>query len=225
MMTFMEEQKTTVPFSPTVRAVANVFSYVLHPLFIPLLVTFLAVTALPEFFTAFKGNSFRWEYDVLFIRVAVASVLFPMLVVVLAKALGFVDSITLGGQRDRIIPYVASIIFYFWAFYTFLREGASPDFYNAFWLGVFIAVVISFVANSFVKISMHTVGWGGVVGFLLALMFGMGMNVALPLAGAVLLAGIAGTSRLVLHAHSPGEVWSGFVVGVLSQLAAYLILG
>lgn len=223
MMTFMEEQKTN--FSPVTRAVANVFSYVLHPLFIPLLVTFLSVTALPEFFTAFRSNSFRWDYDVLFIRVTVASVLFPMLVVALSKALGFVGSITMRDQKDRIIPYVASIIFYFWAFYTFKREGASPDFYNAFWLGVFLAVVISFVANSFVKISMHTVGWGGVVGFLLCLMGDMGMNVSLPLAGAVLLAGIAGTSRLVLDAHTPREVWSGFVVGVLAQAGAYWIVG
>lgn len=222
-MTFMEEQKSN--FSPVTRAVANVFSYVLHPLFIPLLVTFLVVTALPEYFTAFRNNSFRWAYDTLFIRVAVASVLFPMLVVSLSKALGFVKSITMRDQKDRIIPYVASIIFYFWAFYTFKREGAAPAFYNAFWLGVFIAVVISFVANSFVKISMHTVGWGGVVGFLLCLMGGMGMNVALPLGGAVVLAGIAGTARLVLEAHTPAEVWTGFVVGLLAQVVAYLIIG
>ncbi|WP_126248422.1 hypothetical protein [Chitinophaga rhizosphaerae] len=223
MMTFMEEQKPT--FSPVTRALANVFSYVLHPLFIPLLVTFLSVTALPEFFTSFRSNSFRWDYDVLFIRVAVASVLFPMLVVSLSKALGFVGSITMKDQKDRIIPYVASIIFYFWAFYTFKREGAAPAFYNAFWLGVFIAVVISFVANSFVKISMHTVGWGGVVGYLACLMAGMGMNVAVPLAIAVVLAGVAGTARLVLDAHTPAEVWTGFFVGLVAQVGAYLILG
>ncbi len=86
------------------------------------------MTALPEYFTAFRNNSFRWAYDVLFIRVTVASVLFPMLVVLLSKALGFVQNITLTGQKDRIIPYVASIIFYFWAFYTFKREGLPRRF-------------------------------------------------------------------------------------------------
>ncbi|WP_341834119.1 hypothetical protein WJU16_13995 [Chitinophaga pollutisoli] len=53
----------------------------------------------------------------------------------------------------------------------------------------------------------------------------MGMNVSLPLAGAVLLAGIAGTSRLVLDAHTPREVWSGFIVGILAQVGAYWIVG
>ena len=221
----MEEQKAPVTFSPALRAVANVFSYLLHPLFIPLLITLIAVTALPEYFVEFKQFSFRFAYDTLFIRVLVTCVLLPLLVVALAKALKFVDNVQLQDPRQRIIPYVGTIIFYFWAFYTFVREGRSPEFFNAFFLGIFIAIVISFIANNFIKISMHTVGWGGVIGFLLALMWGMGMNVSVPLAIAFLLAGIAGTARLVLNAHSTGEVYLGFFVGLLSQLIAYGILG
>lgn len=221
----MEEQKATVTFSPALRAIANVFSYLLHPLFIPLLITFTAVTALPEYFAAFKQNSYRFSYDVLFIRVLVTCILFPLLVVVLARTLKFVDSVQLRDPRERIIPYVGTIIFYFWAFYTFIREGVSPDFFNAFFLGIFIAIIISFVANNFVKISMHTVGWGGVIGFLMAIMWGMGMNVSVPLALAFILAGIAATARLVLNAHSTGEIYLGFFVGILSQLVAYWIVG
>lgn len=221
----MEEQKATVTFSPALRAIANVFSYLLHPLFIPLLITFTAVTALPEYFAAFKQNSYRFSYDVLFIRVLVTCILFPLLVVVLARTLKFVDSVQLKDPRERIIPYVGTIIFYFWAFYTFIREGVSPDFFNAFFLGIFIAIIISFVANNFVKISMHTVGWGGVIGFLMAIMWGMGMNVSVPLALAFVLAGIAATARLVLNAHSTGEIYLGFFVGIVSQLIGYWIVG
>lgn len=221
----MEEQKATVTFSPALRAIANVFSYLLHPLFIPLLITFTTVTALPEYFAAFKQNSYRFSYDVLFIRVLVTCILFPLLVVVLARTLKFVDSVQLKDPRERIIPYVGTIIFYFWAFYTFIREGVSPDFFNAFFLGIFIAIIISFVANNFVKISMHTVGWGGVIGFLMAIMWGMGMNVSVPLALAFVLAGIAATARLVLNAHSTGEIYLGFFVGIVSQLIGYWIVG
>lgn len=219
------EERTTITFPPALRTTAQVLSYLLHPLFIPLLVTLVAVTALPEYFVTFKQISLRIPYDVLYIRVIVTCVLFPLLIVVLARLLKFVDSIQLSGQRDRIIPYVGSIIFYFWAFYTFKRQGVSPGFYNAFFLGIFIAVVISFVANNFTKISMHTVGWGGAIGFLLALMWGMGMNVSLPLAITLILAGLAATARLVLFAHSTREVYAGFIVGIVSQLAAYAIVG
>lgn len=221
----MEEQKAPLTFSPALRATANVFSYLLHPLFIPLLITLIAITALPEYFVAFKQNSVRFDYDKLIFRVLVTCVLLPMLVVVLARALNFVDNVYLKDQRQRIIPYTATIIFYFWAFYAFFREGVSPAFFNAFFLGIFIAIIISFVVNSFIKISMHTVGWGGVIGFLLTLMWGMGMNVSVPLALAFLLAGIAGTARLVLNAHTTGEVYLGFFVGLAAQLIAYGIVG
>ncbi|WP_343304893.1 hypothetical protein AAHN97_25395 [Chitinophaga niabensis] len=221
----MEEQKAPITFSSGLRATAQVFSYLLHPLFIPLLITLVAVTALPEYFSIFKSDSRVFPFDTLYIRVAVSTLLFPLLVVVLARLLGFVGSIRLEVQRDRIIPYVSTIIFYFWTFYTFIRQGWSPEFLNAFFLGIFIAVIVSFVLNNFAKISMHTTGWGGVLGFMLCMMWGMQMNVALPLALAFVLAGIAATSRLVLHAHTTAEVYAGFIVGILSQVIAYSIVG
>lgn len=100
----MEEQRTHINFPPALRAVAEVFSYLLHPLFIPLLITLIAVTALPEYFVTFRANSFRFPYDALFFRVAAISLLFPLLVVVLLRLLGFVQSIQLSGRKDRIIP-------------------------------------------------------------------------------------------------------------------------
>jgi hypothetical protein len=221
----MEEQKSTLQFPPALRATATVFSYLLHPLFIPLLITFLVVTALPEYFMVFKHNSFRFEFDSLYIRVGVGCLLFPLLAVVLMKLLGFVNSLELDSRTDRIIPYVATTIFYFWVFYTFKRQGLTPGFFDAFFLGIFIAVVICLVANSFVKISMHTTGWGGVLGFLLMMMWGMEMNVSLPLALAFVLTGLAATARLVLHAHTTQEIYIGLVVGILSQVIAYAIVG
>ncbi|MGN7719512.1 hypothetical protein [Chitinophaga sp. 22620] len=221
----MEEQKPSVTFPPALRAAATVFSYLLHPLFIPLLITFIVVTALPEYFMAFKHNSFRFPFDVLYLRVGVGSLLFPLLAVVLSKLLGFVNSVQLENRMDRIIPYVATTIFYFWVFYTFKRQGVTPGFFNAFFLGIFIAVVVCFVANSFVKISMHTTGWGGVLGFLMVLMWGMGMNVSVPLALAFVLAGLAATARLILDAHTTREIYTGLLVGILSQVIAYAIVG
>ncbi|WP_295126400.1 hypothetical protein [uncultured Chitinophaga sp.] len=204
---------------------AKLFSYLLHPLFLPVLVTFMAVTALPEYFTAFKASSLRLPYDVLYFRVALNTLVFPMLVVLLCTALGFVSSVHMATQRDRIIPYVATIIFYFWAFYTFLREGAAPGFFTSFFLGIFLTASICLVANNFIKISMHTTGWGGVIGFFLVLMWGLGLNVSLPLGVILVFTGIAATSRLVLSAHTTWEVYIGLFTGILAQLIAWWILG
>lgn len=222
----VKEDKQEWPvFPPALRTVAQVVSYVMHPLFIPVIVTYLTVSALPEYFVTFKQYSIRFPYDTLYFRVIAISVFFPLLTVLLLRALRFVDSFYLRSQRDRIIPYIASIVFYFWAFYTFIREGVAPPFYNAFFLGVFLAVIASFIINIFVKISMHTVGWGGVIGLLLALMWGMHMNVSVPLALTFFAAGLVATARMILGAHSPAETYMGFLVGILSQLLAYGIVG
>ncbi|HVI43651.1 MAG TPA: hypothetical protein VM802_02225 [Chitinophaga sp.] len=211
-------------FSPAARSVAQVVSYITHPLFIPLLVTFLVLQSIPEYMVAFKPLTKRFPFDMLYFRVGIISLFFPMLTVLLAKSLGFISSIYMKGQKDRIIPYVACTIYYFWAFYTFLQEGRAPKFYTAFFLGIFLAISISFVTNIFIKTSMHTVGWGGVIGFLLSLMWGMHMNVSTPLVITFFVAGLVATARMVLRAHSPAEIYTGFFIGIICQLAACRIL-
>jgi hypothetical protein len=217
---------TTTPlFSSLLRKIAMFISYITHPLFIPIIVTVLVVRALPEYFIAFAHESIRFKYDLLYFRVLSISVFFPSLVLMLGLILKFVDSVHMRSQRDRIIPYVASTIFYFWGYYAFKKQGVTPPFFNAFFLGIFIAVVMAMVANTYVKISMHTTGWGGVIGFLLMLMFGMQMNVSLPLIITFFVAGIIATARLILSAHTPAEIYAGFIIGILSQWIAYAIVG
>ncbi|WP_142684624.1 hypothetical protein [Chitinophaga polysaccharea] len=211
-------------FPKSMNSLALVISYLSHPLFIPLLVTFLILESIPEYMVAFKSLSKRFDFDMLYFRVAIISIGFPVLTLLLAKALKFVSSVHMRTQRDRIIPYVAMITYYFWAFYTFQQEGRAPKFYTAFFLGVFISVSISFITNNFIKTSMHTVGWGGIIGLLLSLMWGMHMNVSVPLVITFFVAGIVATSRLVLEAHEPREIYIGFLIGIISQLAACWIL-
>lgn len=212
-------------FSPVLRGIAEVISYITHPLFLPVLVTVLLVNALPEYFVQFKHESIRFPFDILYVRVFFTTLFLPVFVVALCRSLGFVSSFQLRAQRDRIIPYVACTIFYFWTYFAFKRQGVAPPFFNGFLLGVFIAIVMGMVANSYVKISMHTIGWGGVIGFLLMLMVGLNMNISLVLMVALLITGIVATARLILGAHTPAEVYTGFIMGVVAQLIGYAIAG
>lgn len=211
-------------FSPAARSLAQVISYITHPLFIPTLVTFLILQSIPEYMVAFKPLSRKFAFDILYFRVVMITLFFPLLTMLLAKQLGFLPSIYMKTQRERIIPYVAIIIYYFWAFYTFLQEGRAPRFYSAFFLGSFLAISISFITNSFMKTSLHTLGWGGVIGFLLSLMWGMHMNVSLPLVITFCVTGIVATARMILSAHTPGEIYTGLFIGIVTQLAACAFL-
>ena len=54
------------------------------------------------------------------------NVFFPMLVVALLKGLGFSKSIQLSTQKERIVPYIASITFFFWTYYVFRSQPETP---------------------------------------------------------------------------------------------------
>jgi membrane-associated phospholipid phosphatase len=47
------------------------------------------------------------------------------------------------------------------------------------------------------------------------------INVVLPFMIAVIIAGIIGTARLILKAHLPGDIWLGYIIGILVQFLAY----
>ena len=44
------------------------------------------------------------------------------------------------------------------------------------------------------------------------------------LGAAILLAGIIGSARLYLGAHQRGDVWLGYVIGIIVQLGAYIYI-
>ena len=81
---------------------------------------------------------------------------------------------------------------------------------------------LGLVLNSFLKISMHTMGVGGLVMFALILcILGSKAHRTLrcPLAIAILIAGLVWTARLSVSDHTNRELGLGFVVGMVCQVA------
>jgi membrane-associated phospholipid phosphatase len=60
---------------------------------------------------------------------------------------------------------------------------------------------------------MHMVALGGLIALILYISFYLKVNLSFYLILAVLASGITGTARLLLNAHTPGEVYSGFILG------------
>ncbi len=196
-----------------IRFLAHLFSYVFHPLFIPLYVTYFLAYIHPGYFVGFS-NSGRTRLMLLIFLNAVA---FPGITVLLLKGLGFIESVILRTQRDRIIPYIASMTFYFWAQYVLREQTHIPRILVAFMFGVFISTAVALLANIYNKISMHAIGMGGLTGLFLVIMQQDTMLMTWPLSLAVLISGIVCTSRLLVSDHRPKEIYSGLLVGLFCQ--------
>jgi len=204
-----------------VRFFAHFFSYVFHPLFIPFYVIWFLVIFHPSYFSGF--TSFL-KIRILLIT-ALNTVFFPAFAILLMKGLGFIKSVFLHTQQDRIGPYLSSMIFYFWAARIFFKfEPQLNPVLASFMTGVFLTTVAGLLSNIYFKISMHAMGCGGMIGILLVIMNSNSMLMTWPLCIAFLITGIICTSRMVVSNHTPKEIYLGLLVGLLCQFITAAVI-
>ena len=212
-----EVPREKAPRQPlAIRMFAHFFSILFHPLFIPGYIAAFLLFVHPYIFPGFNMKIRMLR----FISVVLLTAFFPAFVVLLLRQLKFIDSIMLRTQKDRIIPYIASMFFFFWIFYVSRNLADSPPAFVLMLLGVFIASIAALLANIYFKVSMHAIGMGGMVCFFILLsmqgVFSMGIYVSI----AIFIAGLVCTSRLLISDHYPFEVYAGFLLGVISQAIA-----
>lgn len=198
---------------------AKIISYLFHPMFMP---TVMAVVISYLNKSAFVGLTAPQRGQFLG-NIILNTIFFPLICTLLLKALGFIDSIQLKTNKDRIIPLIATMAFYFWC-YMVVKNLAAPLSLKVLILGAYWGVILVFLANIFIKVSMHTAAAGGAMGIVIVLMMIGNYDLMIPLLITLLIGGIIGTARMVLQAHKPGEIWLGYLLGVLVQLGAYLYL-
>jgi len=89
-----------------------------------------------------------------------------------------------------------------------------------------VAFALSFtylLFNINIKTSLHMLGIGGIIGFVMVISYEYQLNFNALLAGLFILAGLIGLSRLALNAHRPKEVYIGFMLGIISQWMSFQI--
>lgn len=205
-------------FHPAIRTAAKILSYIFHPLFIPVYVGWFLIREL----RLFSGLD-EWRQTLLLIQFFVNYTLLPLVTVLIAKGVGFIDSIYLKTQRDRIIPYIAVMIFYFWIWYVFRNQGA-PREAVLFSLAAFLSVCFGVFMNSFFKVSMHALSLGVVITLLILLSLTSSTNFGPYVSIGLLLAGLVCTARLVLNDHKPFDVYAGLLLGGLAMVIAWIFV-
>ena len=198
-----------------IKALARIISYVFHPLFLPLYLTYFILEVRSYQFAVIDP----WSKTLRLLLIAISCTFMPLVSVLLLRALNFIDSIYLKTQKDRIAPYMICMIFYFGVWAYFKKNHIETDLVRMA-LAIFNASVAGFLLNIVMKVSMHAIAVGVMTTFIAILAFDETVNLSLYLALALLISGIVCTSRLIISDHRPKEIYIGFLAGVLSQLAA-----
>jgi len=156
-----------------------------------------------------------WPYKLIVLTlVYFFTVLLPTMLIHLYRRYQGWNLIELGHRERRMVPYVISILCYFCCLYL-MNLFHVPHFMGNILVAALIIQVLCATINVWWKISTHTTGIGGVAGALIAFSRIFVFNPTWWLCLVIILAGLVGTSRMVLRQHSLSQVVMGFLLGCL----------
>ena len=201
-----------------VKYIAHLLSYVLHPLFIPTYFFLFLMQVLPLEFVGIT----EWQLKMRLFSVAWLTAFFPAFAVFLLWRLKLSDSIFLRTQKERIIPYVITMFFYWWMYYLSRNFTDQPIALKFFYLGIVVASAIGMTVNNFMKVSLHAMGIAGLTTAVILVSVFYPVNNAVWVLLAVLLTALVISARLVVSDHTKKELIVGLFIGVFTQVAAYL---
>lgn len=151
------------------------------------------------------------------------SFFFPIFSIALMRMLGMVESFQMEEREERIIPYISTGIFYLWLSVNIYRTSIFPQSFEVYAIGATLGLFLAFFINNFTKISMHTVGMGGFLAMVVITILSTVSplrDLRMILLVVIILTGLVGTARLILHAHEPRDIYGGYLVGFAAQFIA-----
>ena len=196
------------------KLILRCFSYVMHPLFMPLLGVGIYFSVTPKF----VPESFL--YAKLF-AISILTLVVPILFYFLLESINLISSKELSNVKERRIPLLCQIAITLLIVFVIINGYEFPELYM-FFLGILIASSLCFLLSLFsYKASLHMVGIAGVLGFIVALSMIYTTNFLEIIGLLVLALGFTAASRLQMKAHEMHELVVGVFTGILPQMLVF----
>ncbi len=191
---------------------------IVSAVFSPFYLTLWVITCLLAYnYMKFASWGYRMPlmaYLLLFAIVLFFTVLIPLTSIGVYRRLCKLTGWDMSRRRYRYIPYIITIVCY-WFCMLFMRNMHAPASLHGIVMAAFAIQVVCAFINMFWKISVHMAGVGALVGFVIAFSLIFNFSPLWYLCVFLLVAGIVGTSRMVLRQHSLSQVVVGFLVGLV----------
>ena len=196
---------------------AKALSVIFTPFYLPLvgLAALLTLTYL---------SLLPWTYKLfLVVTFWVFTIALPSLLIRLYRHYQGWSLFQMASKERRVIPYVISIVSYLLCYHV-MAAVHVPHFMGSILMAALVIQITCAIVNLFVKVSTHMAAIGGVAGALAAFSVIFGFNPVWWLCVVLVLAGLVGTSRMILRQHSLHEITLGFLVGTGCAFVSVLLL-
>lgn len=192
----------------------RIFSYLLHPIFVPLFGTILYL---------YLKDTYLLETQMLLIivQVTIVTVLLPLAFYYLLRMLGQVDSIMMVEIHQRRFPLLLQSVLLFVLVAKSITDEIMPELHY-FLLGglisALLALILLFIKT---KASLHMIGISALTTFVCLLSYNNSLNLIGLISALFVANGLVASSRLEMKAHTLWELAIGFFIGVLPQIVLW----
>lgn len=186
-------------------------SYIFHPIWMPFAGSLFYFIITPRFFPLplIKAK---------LLAIAITTLFIPIVFYFLLKNLGKAKNVFLTDVKERKWPLFFYILLIGLNLYQILDIYNYPALYFYF-VGIMFSVLTGFFLTWFkLKVSLHMMGMGGILTFILALSIFYRINLIYTLAFLIAAIGWTASSRLAYKAHTPFELILGTFIGVIPQI-------
>lgn len=193
------------------KKILPLFSYIFHPVFIPVYATL---------FYLFSNNSFFINQEKYFVllQVLIITVLVPLLFFILLRATGKISSMMAPLLSERKIPLVIQsflLILLVRKSITIERYPELHFFLLGALLSTLIAMMLLFVRT---KASLHMMGISALTVFVFGLSLHFQTQNIFAITFLTLMNGFVASSRLMMKAHTFKELIIGLFLGTIPQI-------
>lgn len=193
------------------RVFLKVVSYIFHPLFVPI------AGALAYFIITPKYSPPELQTGNL-LPIFILTVIIPIIFYLILFNIGVVSSIFMPTVKERIYPVLIHIVLLLTIVLKIIPNNFIAELYY-FFIGLILSALTSLLFILMrLKVSMHLMGMGSLIMFLICLSIHFEINITIALSLFTLATGLVATSRLYLKAHSKPEILIGFFIGLIAQL-------
>jgi len=174
----------------------------------------------PEIFSPYSFEQMR----LLIVLIFVTTFVIPLLSMSTLKLTGTISNFLLEKRKERLLPFFFTVFFYGITVYMFTYRIGQLDVITLL-LGTITAIILMVALLTIkIKVSAHSAGMGGGIGFLWAIKLTYpDMMLLWPILGTILITGGVMTARMYLNAHRPIEIYLGGAIGLVISFCSILL--
>lgn len=186
--------------------------------------TFLIVTVM-WIIPSELGIQFSLENKLrLVLIIFLITAMLPVLSIFIMKLTKGISSFNMMMRQDRVVPFFFVAVYYSLAAYLLTAKISLGSLFDTLMLTVAFLVIMAALITAFWKVSVHSLGTAGILGFLIGMNYNSPDSLFYwPIFIWFLITGFTMSSRLYLNAHHPSEVWVGATLGFVFCFLSILV--